>query len=163
MTSQPNTKHTATRAEWLLARKALLLEEKAFTQARDALTARRRALPRYRIDKACTFAASSGPVSLAELFGSRSQLLIYHFMFGADWEQGCKSCSFWADGFDGVTTHLAQRDVSLRLCLDRAAGHAAGVSKAHGLAFYLGVQRRDRLQCRLRSLAAGLRPHALQL
>ena len=101
-----------TREEWLAARKALLAEEKAFTQARDALSARRRALPWVRIDKPYRFQGSEGELALADLFGSRRQLIVQHFMFGPDWEKPCKSCSFWADGFNGVVAHLAQRDTA---------------------------------------------------
>ncbi|MDH5537906.1 MAG: DUF899 domain-containing protein [Rhizobacter sp.] len=102
-----------TREEWLAARKALVAEEKAHTRARDALSERRRALPWYRIDKAYRFKSGRGPMTLADLFAGRSQLVVYHFMYGPDWEQGCKSRSFWADSFDGIVEHLAQRDVTL--------------------------------------------------
>jgi predicted dithiol-disulfide oxidoreductase (DUF899 family) len=102
-----------TREEWLSARKALLAQEKAFTKARDALSERRRALPGYRIDKRYGFASRQGAMTLADLFAGRNQLVVYHFMFGPDWQQGCKSCSFWADSFDGIVGHLAQRDVTL--------------------------------------------------
>lgn len=105
--------HAATREDWLRSRMDLLAEEKAFTRARDALAARRRALPRYLVDRPYVFQSERGPLTLAQLFGGRGQLIVYHFMFGADWEQGCKSCSFWADGFDGIITHLNQRDVSM--------------------------------------------------
>jgi len=113
---------TASPAEWLKARLDLLAEEKAFTQAREALAAKRRALPRYKIDKAYLFQTIDGPKTLAGLFGSHSQLIVYHFMFGPDWEQGCKSCSFWADTFNGITAHLNQRDVTL-LCVSSAPLH----------------------------------------
>ncbi|MGB9143743.1 MAG: DUF899 family protein, partial [Aestuariivirga sp.] len=87
----------SSRQEWLKARQALLAEEKAFTRAREALAAKRRALPGYVIDKPYVFQAANGPQTLAALFGRHSQLVVYHFMFGPTWEQGCKSCSFWAD------------------------------------------------------------------
>ena len=102
----------ATREEWLQARKALLAEEKEFTRARDALSARRRALPWVRIDKPYRFETPNGVTTLSGLFGSRKQLLVQHFMFAPDWEKPCKSCSFWADGFNGVVDHLAQRDTA---------------------------------------------------
>jgi predicted dithiol-disulfide oxidoreductase (DUF899 family) len=101
-----------TRENWLAARKVLLADEKAFMKQRDALAAKRRALPRYEIDKPYNFQSEHGQRSLAEVFGPHSQLIIYHFMFGADWQQGCKSCSFWADHFDGMAPHLAARDVT---------------------------------------------------
>ena len=102
----------ATREEWLQARKALLAEEKEFTRARDALSARRRALPWVRIDKPYRFETPNGVTTLSGLFGSRKQLLVQHFMFAPDWEKPCKSCSFWADGFNLIVAHLAQRDTA---------------------------------------------------
>jgi predicted dithiol-disulfide oxidoreductase (DUF899 family) len=98
--------------EWLAARKAHLAEEKAFTRARDALSKKRRELPWEKIDKNYVFESGNGKVTLAELFGNKSQLIVYHFMLGPGWEQGCPSCSFLADHFDGATIHLAQRDVA---------------------------------------------------
>ena len=103
----------ASRDAWLKARVALLAEEKAFTAARDSLAAKRRALPAYRVEKPYIFQSTEGPRPFAALFGGRSQLIVYHFMFGPGWQQGCKSCSFWADNFDGIIPHLNQRDVSL--------------------------------------------------
>lgn len=100
------------RDTWLNARLDLLEAEKAHMRAGDALAARRRALPKVRVDKTYHFSGPDGDVTLADLFGPHSQLLIYHFMFGADWEQGCPSCSFWADNFDGIDTHLAARDAA---------------------------------------------------
>jgi predicted dithiol-disulfide oxidoreductase (DUF899 family) len=109
----------SSREAWLKARIDLLAEEKAFSKARDALAAKRRALPQYRIDKPYMFETIDGSRSLASLFGSRSQLIVYHFMFAPNWEQGCKSCSFWADTFNGITTHLNQRDVAF-VCVSSA-------------------------------------------
>jgi predicted dithiol-disulfide oxidoreductase (DUF899 family) len=100
------------REQWLAARRELLAEEKAFNKARDALSERRRALPWTLVDQAYSFEGPSGRETLAQLFGPRSQLLVYHFMFGPDWEQGCPSCSFWADNFNGIDIHLAHRDMS---------------------------------------------------
>jgi predicted dithiol-disulfide oxidoreductase (DUF899 family) len=99
--------------EWLTARKALLAEEKAFTRARDKLSARRRHMPWVKIDKAYVFQGPDGAQSLADLFAGRGQLIVYHFMLGPDWQEGCKSCSFWADNFDRIIVHLNQRDVSV--------------------------------------------------
>ena len=101
-----------TREDWLSARRALLADEKAFMKQRDALAAKRRALPRYVIDKPYNFQSEQGMRSLSDLFGPHDQLIVYHFMFGADWQQGCKSCSFWSDHFDGMLPHLAARDVA---------------------------------------------------
>jgi predicted dithiol-disulfide oxidoreductase (DUF899 family) len=98
--------------EWLAARKQHLVREKEFTRLRDALTAERRALPWVRVDKPYVFDGPDGQESLTDLFGGKSQLVTQHFMFGADWQAGCKSCSFWADGYDGFVVHLAQRDVA---------------------------------------------------
>ncbi len=100
-------------AEWLQARKALLAEEKAFTRARDELSRARRALPWVRIDKPYAFTTESGRATLADLFGTSTQLAIYHFMFDPSWEAGCKSCSWWADNFERNVVHLRHRDVSL--------------------------------------------------
>jgi len=108
------TEHlVVSRAEWLEARKQLLAEEKEFTQQRDALSARRRALPWVAVEKAYRFEGPEGPASLGDLFGGKSQLVVYHFMFGPDWEKPCKSCSFWADGYNGMGAHLAARDTHL--------------------------------------------------
>ena len=101
------------RQEWIEARKRFLEEEKDFTRRRDALSARRRELPWVRIDTDYQFEGPEGHVSLDDLFGPRSQLLVYHFMFAPEWEKPCKSCSFWADGYNGVTAHLEQRDTRL--------------------------------------------------
>jgi predicted dithiol-disulfide oxidoreductase (DUF899 family) len=98
--------------EWIAARKAYLVEEKAFSRARDALAKKRRELPWEKVEKNYVFDAPDGKRALADLFGNKSQLIVYHFMLGPDWEAGCPSCSFLADHFDGVAIHLAQRDVS---------------------------------------------------
>jgi len=101
------------REEWLAARLDLLEKEKAFTRQRDALSAERRKLPRVRVDKEYVFDAPAGKKSLADLFGGKSQLIVYHFMFGPGWKEGCPSCSLLADHFDGSVGHLANRDVAL--------------------------------------------------
>lgn len=100
------------REDWVKARKALLEEEKSFSRARDALAARRRALPWTQIDKLYEFATEQGTRSLSDLFDGRSQLIVQHFMFGPDWKEGCPSCSFWGDNFDRTVPHLAARDVA---------------------------------------------------
>lgn len=99
--------------EWLAARQQLLEDEKALQASRDALAARRRALPWRVVERDYVFDTERGRKSLAELFGNASQLLVYHFMFHPEWDAGCKSCSFWADSYDGSVAHLAARDVSL--------------------------------------------------
>ena len=105
--------------EWLAARKQLLSKEKEFTRLRDRLSAERRELPWVRVDKEYVFDGPDGKETLADLFDGRSQLLVYHFMFGPGWEQGCPSCSFVSDHIDGANWHLPQRDVTL-LAVSRA-------------------------------------------
>lgn len=100
------------REEWLRARIALLEEEKEFTRRRDALAAKVRDLPWVRIDKEYVFDTLSGRASLAELFGLHRQLIVYQFMFDPTWSQGCPSCSFIADHYNGLVVHLAHRDIS---------------------------------------------------
>jgi predicted dithiol-disulfide oxidoreductase (DUF899 family) len=101
------------REEWIEARKAHLAREKELTQARDRLNAERRALPWVRVGKNYLFDGPNGKASLADLFAGRSQLVVQHFMFAPDWNEGCKSCSFWADGFERMIPHLAARDTTL--------------------------------------------------
>jgi predicted dithiol-disulfide oxidoreductase (DUF899 family) len=107
------THKIATREEWLAARLDLLKAEKALTRQSDALAQQRQSLPWVRIDKGYSFDTDTGRASLADLFQGRSQLLVYHFMFGPGWKAGCPSCSAIADGFDGITVHLANHDVML--------------------------------------------------
>jgi predicted dithiol-disulfide oxidoreductase (DUF899 family) len=98
--------------EWLAARKQHLKKEKEFTRLRDKLSAERRELPWVKVEKNYVFDTPKGKETLADLFAGRSQLIVYHFMFGPDWEEGCKSCSFLSDHSDGGTVHLAHRDVT---------------------------------------------------
>lgn len=108
------TKHkTGTREQWLKARLELLDREKELTRRSDELAQRRKELPWVPISKGYRFETNEGRASLADLFKGRSQLLVYHFMFGPDWEAGCPSCSSIADGFDGIAVHLAKHDVML--------------------------------------------------
>ncbi|HEU0221388.1 MAG TPA: DUF899 domain-containing protein [Paracoccaceae bacterium] len=107
------TRRIVSQPEWLAERLALLEREKAFTRERDALSAARRSLPWIRVEKPYRFQGPEGPVTLADLFGGRGQLVVYHFMFGPEDEEGCKSCSFWADNFNGIGIHLAHRDTAL--------------------------------------------------
>jgi predicted dithiol-disulfide oxidoreductase (DUF899 family) len=108
------TKHlTGTREEWLAARLGLLAEEKELTRKSDAVARRRQALPWVRIDKAYRFDTDAGSAALADLFRGRSQLLVYHLMFGPDYTAACPSCSNIADGFNGFAVHLANHDVML--------------------------------------------------
>ncbi len=103
---------SVSREEWTRARKALLEKEKAHDRARDALSAERRALPMVKLDKSYAFDGPDGRAALPELFGTHSQLIVYHFMFDPSWDEGCKSCSFLADNFDPSPVHLAARDVA---------------------------------------------------
>jgi predicted dithiol-disulfide oxidoreductase (DUF899 family) len=99
--------------EWVDARKKFLADEKAFTRERDRISAQRRALPWEEISGEYVFDGAWGPKTLAELFEGRSQLVVYHFMYAPDWDEGCKSCSFWADNFNPVGVHLNHRDVTM--------------------------------------------------
>jgi predicted dithiol-disulfide oxidoreductase (DUF899 family) len=103
---------TVSEQEWLAARKALLAKEKDFTRSRDALSAERRTLPWVEMKKPYVFDTREGKKTLAELFGDKSQLIVYHFMLGPGWKEGCPSCSYLADHFDGATIHLTNRDVA---------------------------------------------------
>ena len=100
------------REDWLEARRQLLAKEKTLTRQRDAVSAERRQLPWVKVDKNYVFDAPGGKKTLADLFEGKSQLIVYHFMFGPDWKEGCPSCSFNMDHTDAALVHLAQRDVS---------------------------------------------------
>ena len=119
-------------ADWILARKQLLIEEKEFNRLRDRLSQRRRDLPWERVENEYSFDGPTGKRTLAELFDGRSQLIVYHFMFAPEWEEGCKSCSFWADNFNGIVVHLNHRDVTM-LAISRAP-----LAKLQGYAKRLG-------------------------
>lgn len=101
------------REEWIAARRVHLAHEKEYTKARERLSEERRALPWVKVDKDYVFDGPGGPVKLADLFKGRPQLVVQHFMFSPDWNEGCKSCSFWADGFERMIPHLAARDTTL--------------------------------------------------
>ena len=112
-TFDTTSNHTVvTHEEWLATRTALLAREKEFTRLRDQLTRERRELPWERVEKSYTFDGPNGKETLAEMFEKRSQLVVYHFMFNPDANEGCKHCSFWADHYDGMQAHLNQRDVT---------------------------------------------------
>ena len=101
------------KGEWLVARKEYLIKEKEFTRLRDDLSRQRRELPWEAVNKEYVFEGPAGNQTLPELFEGRSQLIVYHFMFPPSWSEGCKSCSFWVDNFNGIVTHLKHRDVTL--------------------------------------------------
>jgi predicted dithiol-disulfide oxidoreductase (DUF899 family) len=107
-----NHSKVVSRDEWLAARKQHLKKEKEFTRLRDKLSAERRELPWVKVEKNYVFDGTGGKETLADLFDGRSQLIVYHFMFGPEWEQGCPSCSFLSDHIDGSVVHLAHRDVT---------------------------------------------------
>src|ERR1700687_2241602 len=117
------------REEWIAARKAHLAHEKEYTCARDRLSEERRALPWVKVDKTYVFEGPDGRKTLADLVAGRSQLVVQHFMFGPDWHEGCKSCSFWADQFDHMVPHLAARDTTL-VAISRAPLHKLEAFKA---------------------------------
>lgn len=109
------TAQVVEREAWLAARMALMAKEKELTRARDEVSALRRALPWVRVEKDYRFDTVEGPRMLPELFGDHSQLIVYHFMFGPDWSEGCDNCSFWTDGWSGNGVHLAHRDIAFTL------------------------------------------------
>jgi predicted dithiol-disulfide oxidoreductase (DUF899 family) len=120
------------REEWLTARKKLLVKEKELTRQRDVVAAERRQLPWVKIENNYVFDSPNGKNSLAELFDGKSQLIVYHFMFGPEWQEGCPSCSFLMDHTDGTLAHLAQRDVSF------AAVSRAPISKIEAFKTRMG-------------------------
>ena len=101
------------REEWLVARTQHLIKEKEFTRLRDQLSQQRRDLPWERVDKEYIFDGPKGKETLSQLFDGRSQLIVYHFMFHPSWSEGCPSCSFWADNFNGIIVHLNHRDATM--------------------------------------------------
>ncbi len=126
---------TGTRKEWLQARLDLLEAEKELTRRSDALAQRRQELPWVRIDKEYRFDTEKGSASLKDLFQGRSQLLVYHFMFGPDYTAGCPSCSSIADGFDGIAVHLANHDVMLTAVSRAPLAKLQGYKKRMGWTF----------------------------
>ncbi|MFZ0919024.1 MAG: thioredoxin family protein [Candidatus Dormiibacterota bacterium] len=106
--------------KWLSERTALLAAEKEFTRRRDDLSRQRRELAWEPVETPYVFDAPSGEVTLSDLFGTRSQLIVYHFMFSPEWDEGCPHCSFWADNFNGIDVHLSHRDVSF-VAISRAS------------------------------------------
>src|SRR4029077_10064202 len=111
--SEANPSTVVSRGQWLIARKDLLTREKELTRLRDEVSRHRRELPWANVDKAYVFDGPDGKETLADLFDGRSQLIVYHFMLGPGWKEGCPSCSFLADHFNPSVVHLAQRDVTL--------------------------------------------------
>ena len=162
------TQHmTGTREEWLAARLELLEAEKELTRRSDELAQRRQELPWVRVDKQYRFETDEGSASLADLFQGRSQLLVYHFMFGPDYTAGCPSCSMIADGFDGFAVHLANHDVMLWAVSRAPLAKLQAYKRRMGWTFPLGVLAAERFQFRLQCLvhrgAAARRRRRIQL
>jgi len=130
-----NNHDVVSQEEWLIARKKLLAKEKEFTRLRDQLSAERRALPWVKVEKDYTFEGEEGQQNLADLFGNTSQVMIYHFMLGPDWDEGCPSCSFWADNFNGIDIHLAHRDITFLAVSRGAYEKLAAYKKRMGWSF----------------------------
>ncbi len=127
---------TVSHAEWIEARKQFLAREKEFTRLRDELSRQRRELPWERVEKSYTFEGPRGSETLADLFDGRGQLIVYHFMFGPGWSEGCPSCSYLADHFDGATIHLAHRDVTLAVVSRAPYPQIAAYKKRMGWRFH---------------------------
>ena len=123
------------RAEWLAARKELLIKEKEATRQRDALSAERRKLPMVKVEKEYVFDGPNGRTSLRDLFGSHPQLIVYHFMFDPSWEEGCKSCSFFADNFTGAIIHLAARNTAFAVVSKAPVAKLEAFKKRMGWTF----------------------------
>jgi predicted dithiol-disulfide oxidoreductase (DUF899 family) len=125
-----------TPAEWVAARKELLKKEKEFSRLRDQLSQQRRELPWEKVEKAYAFDGPKGKETLADLFGGRSQLIVYHFMLGPDWKEGCPSCSFISDHIDGSVVHLAARDVRLAVVSRAPLAQIEAFKKRMGWRFH---------------------------
>ena len=121
--------------EWLAARKEFLAKEKEFTHLRDELSRQRRELPWEKVEKPYVFEGPNGKETLADLFGGRSQLIVYHFMLGPGWKEGCPSCSYLSDHFDGATIHLANRDVTLAVISRAPSAEIEAFKKRMGWRF----------------------------
>jgi predicted dithiol-disulfide oxidoreductase (DUF899 family) len=119
LSSPTRTTRVVSHEQWVEERAAFMAKEKELTRLRDELSRQRRELPWEKVTKSYVFDGPRGRETLAELFEGRSQLVVYHFMFGPSWDEGCKSCSFWADNFDGIDIHLAHRDIAF-LAISRA-------------------------------------------
>lgn len=137
-TSMTELQHpkTVSHNEWLAARKQHLAKEKEFTRLRDELSRQRRELPWEKVEKSYVFDGPGGKETLGDLFDGRSQLIIYHFMFGPGWSEGCPSCSYLSDHFDGATIHLAHRDVTLAVVSRAPLAQIEAFKKRMGWRFH---------------------------
>jgi predicted dithiol-disulfide oxidoreductase (DUF899 family) len=130
--------------EWLAARKKLLVKEKNFSKLRDELNLERRKLPWVKVEKEYIFDGPTGRVSLGDLFCGKSQLIVYHFMFGPSWKEGCPHCSFWADHYDSVRHHLGERDTAFAVISRAPLKEIAPFKKRMGWRFpWLSSNRTD--------------------
>ncbi len=168
-TTAPEVKqhNVVSHSEWINARKAFLAKEKEFTHLRDELSRQRRELPWEKVEKEYVFDGPNGKQTLADLFGGRSQLIVYHFMLGPGWSEGCKSCSYLADHFDGMAIHLAHRDATLQVISRAPIAEIEAFKKRMGWrfrwvsSFNSGLQ--FRLSCVVHSGGARQRQGELQL
>src|ERR1700722_2743514 len=135
MSTEVLTPKVVSQAEWRAARTEFLKKEKEFTRLRDELSRKRRELPWEKVEKPYVFDGPSGKATLADLFDGRSQLIIYHFMLGPGWKEGCPSCSFLADGFDSAALHMAQRDTTLAVVSRATLPEIEGFKKRMGWRF----------------------------
>jgi predicted dithiol-disulfide oxidoreductase (DUF899 family) len=135
-TTELKTSRTVSHAEWLSARKQFLEKEKEFTRLRDELSRQRRELPREKVEKKYFFEGPRGKETLGDLFDGCSQLVIYHFMFGPGWSEGCPSCSYLSDHWDGMTIHLAHRDVTFAVVSRATYSEIAAFKKRMGWRFH---------------------------
>jgi predicted dithiol-disulfide oxidoreductase (DUF899 family) len=147
--SEINPAKVVSRDEWLVARKDLLTREKELTRLRDEVSRHRRGLPWVKVDKQYIFDGPDGKETLGDLFEGRSQLIVYHFMLGPGWKEGCKSCSFLADHFDGRKLASAASGRDFRGFLARTIGRNSILSETNGLAFQMALFARERFQFRL--------------
>lgn len=150
-----NRPNIVNRTEWLIARRALLEREKAFTRERDALAAERRLLPMVRIDKDYALESAQGRFALRDLFDARRQLIVYHFMFLPEWDEGCPSCSHFADNFDGWLTHLAARDTSFAVVSRAPSAKLEAFKRRMGWGFRYSFAEAMRSSTRTRRMRAG--------
>ena len=134
-TTNEKQARVVSQSEWVKARKELLRKEKEFSRLRDDLSQQRRQMPWEKVEKNYIFDGPQGKQTLADLFGKRSQLIVYHFMFGPGWKEGCPSCSYLADTFDGAVIHLAHRDVSFAAISRATFPEIEGFKKRMGWRF----------------------------
>src|SRR5438093_374856 len=141
------TREVVPQKEWLAARKKFLVKEKKFSKLRDELNLQRRKLPWVKIEKEYVFDGPAGKVTLGDLFDGKSQLLIYHFMFGPGWKEGCSHCSFWADHFDSVNIHIGQRDTAFAVISSAPLTEIEPFKKHMDWRLKWGSSRKTALNC----------------